>query len=664
MKSFEEVGKILFNDRYWEGGNGGNYKAPYSNKTPKPYERCKNSKFLCGAIPEHVVMQDFDNVEAFECRLRIARALGESCVAIKSSGRGGHFYWFNRDRKIPKQSNGGKTLLTLEPVDYKPGIRVTGKGDVKKTIAAGCVSTSDGGLREIVYENIKEDGTLSEIPFYDLPMQSGVNHKFLGLKSGDGRNEGLLTFMLPMISAGYTYEQYMTVAKIINEYVFAEPLDNGEFETVTREEAWIAKAEENKANRFTDKSGRFRHNDFAEWLIEEYHIRGINGIVHTYRNGEYVPGNSAIEVAIQKEAPTLKRAAKAEVLDYIRVNAMSNTVDYSAPNLILFKNGVLDLNSGELLEHSPDYVIPNMIPWNYNPLAKSEMLDRFLNDISCSDTQIRALIEEMAGYCMYRSARLKTAFILTGMKDNGKSTLITLLKTTLGNKNYSTVDMQDLGDRFRTANLYGKLANVSAEISEKYKDDMETFKSIVSGDGITIEFKGKDPIADYTSFATCIFAANEKPRLKDPTGAVMRRLKIIPLNAQFTDERGNVDYGMSENLKKPEHVEAFIVLAVEGLKRALSNGFTRSATGEAEKAEYERENNPILAFIDEMGGIEAFENEPTQTMYEKYLGFCARNNFKEVSGLSFPKKINAALGTKTKDIRQADGTKRKCFYVE
>ena len=227
MKSFEEVGKILFNDRYWEGGNGGNYKAPYSNKTPKPYERCKNSKFLCGAIPEHVVMQDFDNAEAFECRLRIARALGESCVAIKSSGRGGHFYWFNRDRKIPKQSNGGKTLLTLEPVDYKPGIRVTGKGDVKKTIAAGCVSTSDGGLREIVYENIKEDGTLSEIPFYDLPMQSGVNHKFLGLKSGDGRNEGLLTFMLPMISAGYTYEQYMTVAKIINEYVFAEPLDNG-----------------------------------------------------------------------------------------------------------------------------------------------------------------------------------------------------------------------------------------------------------------------------------------------------------------------------------------------------------------------------------------------------------------------------------------------------
>ena len=42
---------------------------------------------------------------------------------------------------------------------------------------------------EILYTNIREDGTLDEVPFYDLPLKSGAKHEFLNMGEGDGRQD-------------------------------------------------------------------------------------------------------------------------------------------------------------------------------------------------------------------------------------------------------------------------------------------------------------------------------------------------------------------------------------------------------------------------------------------------------------------------------------------
>lgn len=256
MLTIEEVGKIIFNNKYWKGGNGGNFKAPYSNNAPKPFEDAKQYRYICGVIPEYVVMVDIDNEEAFECRLNIAKAQQQHCIVIKSPNKGGHFFWFNTQNQLIKNNSGNKTLLTLSPVDYKTGIKkVESTGEIKKAKCAASLSKEDGSLREVLYANVKEDGTLDEIPFYDFPLKSGTKHDFLNMDVGGGRQDGLFTYMNPMKAAGYTYEQFREVAELIEHFLLSEPLGD-EFENAIRQEAWDS-VDAVSSSQFYSSKGQF-----------------------------------------------------------------------------------------------------------------------------------------------------------------------------------------------------------------------------------------------------------------------------------------------------------------------------------------------------------------------------------------------------------------------
>ena len=50
----EEIIKILFNDMFFEGGNGTDenaYKSPYSNRKEKTLEEIRRCRYICGLIP-------------------------------------------------------------------------------------------------------------------------------------------------------------------------------------------------------------------------------------------------------------------------------------------------------------------------------------------------------------------------------------------------------------------------------------------------------------------------------------------------------------------------------------------------------------------------------------------------------------------------------------
>lgn len=618
MQTIEEIGKIIFNDEYWKGGNGGKFKAPYSNNAPKTFREAVKNRYLCGKIQEHIVLVDYDDEKAFDCRLKIAKALQQHCIVIKSPNKGGHFYWFNSARLLIKSNSVNKTLLTFSPVDYKCGIRkVESTGEIKESKCVGCVSKEDGTLREVVYANIKADGTLDEIPFYDLPLKTTVKYSFLDMGNGDGRNDGFFSYMNPIKAEGYSYEQYREIADLINKFLLADSFEADEFDTVTRREAWDS-ADVSNMSSFYNSKGQFLHSKFADYLMSKYHIVSLNGYIHSYQNGVYVPGMDVIEALIVKECDTLKRAARNEVLDNIRIKTTfaENTASLSSPMLIPFKNGLLDIEHSELLEFSPQYVVTNPIPWNYEPTAKSELLNTVLNRLSCGDLQIKAILEEIGGYCMFRSNSFKKAFMLTGDKDNGKSTYIGLLQAMLGDNNVANLDLKDLDERFSTAMMFGKLANLGDDISDAYKNDLSLLKKITSGDYIKAEEKGKKPF-NFKPYVTCVFSANSKPRLNDPTGAATSRFFIVPLRGKFTKDDPTYDPSIREKIKSKEVVEAYIVLAVQGLQRLIEhNAFTVSTQVQEEMSEYEKDNNPILSFIEEIGE-DAILNEPTNKAFQR-----------------------------------------------
>ena len=379
-------------------------------------------------------------------------------------------------------------------------------------------------------------------------------------------------------------------------------------------------------------------------MKSEYHIVKINGQLHIYNNGIYDYATKTIEAKMIEKIPTLTAQRRTEVMKYL--DLICEDVEQSEANYIAFKNGIYDISTDELLPYTPDIVLTNRINHNYNEDAYNELTDKTMNKLACNDNEVRALLEECIGYCFYRRNELGKAFILTGDKSNGKSTFLDLIKFMLGDGNISALDLRELGDRFSTAMLFGKLANIGDDIGDEFMQGnaVAVFKKIVTGNRVKAELKGKDPF-EFNPYVKLLFSANDMPRMRDKTGAVLRRLVMIPFNATFSKKDADYDPFIKYKLIKEDSIEYLIQLGIEGLKRVLSNNeFTKSVKVDKVLTEYEEENNPIVAFINEVGE-DAIINQPTHEVYLRYTVFCHQAQLTPLSKIAFSKQINKRLNT-------------------
>ena len=460
----------------------------------------------------------------------------------------------------------------------------------------------------------------------------------LSLEEGDGRNDSIFKYIL-VLQSQLTLErdEVIHILNNTNRFIFTEPLSDDEIETITRDEAF--------AKPIFYKGKTFLHNVFGDYLIRENHIVKIDGKLHVYQDGTYHHDVTAIEKAMLKVIPTLPDTKRKEVLKYLNVMCM-NAVPAS-PNMIAFRNGILNLDTDELLPFSPEYIITNKIPWDYNPQAFDEVADSVLTKISCKDADIRSLLEECIGYCFYRQNVIQKAFILIGEKSNGKSTFINVLNNILGDDNVSAMDLKNLGDRFSKATLFKKRANIGDAISDEFIPDSSLFKKIVSGDRIQAEFKGQDAF-EFNPYVKLVFSANNMPRIRDKTGAVIRRLVIIPFQAVFSEEDADFDPDIRWKLSRQSAMEYFIMVGVQGLKKVLSQKhFTKSSKVQKELEDYEEFNNPVIGFFKDMDEGYLFRNE-TKEIHLAYSAWCHENGYSPESKNQFGRTLKSLFGVESK----------------
>lgn len=581
------------------------------------YEQIKNLPEYAGILAEDVILIDVDDYEQSEILMNIVEDLQLNCRVYETT-RGKHFLFDNKDPsdEFLQSTCKIKTMLAC-------GITCDIKVGCKNSYSILKYKNEE---RKILYD-IFEDEDYEHVPKWLLPINK-QSIGFLDMESGDGRNQALFNYILTLQSNDLSIEETRQCIKIINKYVLQDPLDDEEIETILRDDAF-------KKPIFFAKRGTFLFDKFATYIKNSNHIIKINGQLHVYKNGIYVAGQKHIESEMIKHIPNLNRSKRAEVLTYLDLLVGENT-ELSNAKLIAFKNGIYDIETGEFMDFSPDYVITNKINFDYVPGAYFETTDKVLDKLACEDDQIRMLLEEVIGYVMYRRNELRKAFILLGDKANGKSTYLDMIKTMLGDENTSALDLKELGDRFKTAELFGKLANIGDDIGDDFIPNPAVFKKLTSGDRLNAERKGQDPF-DFNNYAKFLFSANNIPRIKDKSGAVISRLIIIPFNASFTKEDPDYDPYIKYKLRRAESMEYLMQLGIEGLKRVLENrAFTTSEKVQKELEEYEESNNPILSFFKEEPKI---ENEPTNKVYKEYNEFCLANSFTPMSNIEFSKQV-------------------------
>lgn len=598
---------------------------PFKNKSSEELlsleQACKFQSYG-GVLSDTTILIDIDDFEQSEILFKIVLAKQLKCKVIQTS-RGKHFL-FNVDRPIPNRTH----------VHLAVGLIA----DIK-----GCSSTSyqvlklDGEERKVLYDT-KE---YQIVPKYLTPVKTNCN--LLNLEDGDGRNNALFGYLLPLQQNEFTKEECKEVIYVINEFVLKNPLPENELKVILRDSAF------EKPYFFTSK-GTFLFDKFAKYLKQVENIIKLNGKLYIYRNGIYESGDEYIEAAMIEHIPNLSRSKRQEVLSYLGL-LVSKESEIADANLIAFKNGVLNIVDDTFTEFSPEYIITNKIPHCYDPTAQSDLLDSVMNKLACGDEDVYNLLYQSIGYCFYRRNELRKSFFLLGEKRNGKSTFLDMVSTLLGEDNTANLDLCEIGDRFRTAELTGKLANIGDDINDEWVSNTAIFKKVVSGDTVTVERKGKDPFK-LRSFAKFFFSANSLPRLgrgKD-SRAVLDRLVIIPFDAKFTKNDADYDPFIKYKLRDERVIEALIANAIPALKNVLADQeFIHCSKVDSNLVEFEKSNNPILEFFDELDETDLI-NEPVKTVYQRYNVFCLSNNLQAMSAIEFQRQIKKQFNTVIKTI--------------
>lgn len=602
------------------------FKGYVLTKNKKPMQPFKDCELLsleqvqdapeyAGVLAPDTVLIDVDDLDQANILLDVVDDLGLRCRVLETS-RGMHFYFKN---------NGSYTKCATK-VKLALGVTV----DIKVGIASSISIQKYAGVeREVVYDILYGEQYQAP-PKFLHPIVSKID--LFNLAEGEGRNDALFKYIIPLTAAGFSKDDTRECLKLINKYILKDALGEGELNSIMRDDAFNVQM----MPAFFGDRGKFLFNVFGDYLIDTLHIKRINGQLHIYKNGAYEDGLKKIEYEMLKLIPDLSAAKRSEVLNYIDVLLQNNT-DAASANLIAFKNGVLNIDNMELMPFSPDYVITNRIDFNYNPDAKSDLLDHTLDRLACNDVAIRALLEEMAGYCFYRRNELRKAFILIGDKANGKSTYIAMLQTMLGDVNTASLDLKELSERFKTAELFRKLVNLGDDIDDDFIGNTAIFKKLVSGDRLSAERKGQDPF-EFCNYSKFIFSANVLPRVKDKTGAVLDRLVVIPFNAHFSKSDSDYRPYIKYELCQEDAIEYLILLGIKGLKRVLENrAFTSSDKVEANLTEYNELNNPILLFFKEIKPEELCR-ETVEYWHNQYHQFCLANGITTLSRIEFSRQ--------------------------
>lgn len=268
------------------------------------------------------------------------------------------------------------------------------------------------------------------------------------------------------------------------------------------------------------------------------------------------------------------------------------------PYIMNVKNGLLNIATMELSPHTPNYLSMLQLNVSYDPNnVDGTLFNKFLND-KIPDKGNQLLAQEILGYTLSSFTVAEKWFMLLGKGRSGKGTFLNIIEEILGRDRVSNVSLQNLGDRFSSSALYGKLANIESDLPiEPIKEkSIAMLKKCIGRDGVDAEFKGKDKFK-FVNKAKMIFGCNGLPQNVGDNQFSSFWAKLVILPMQHSDIN-NVDVNFKYNLIKEKSLNYIFIWALEGLQRLIANEFVFTNTDEAKELlqQYREESSNVIRF--------------------------------------------------------------------
>lgn len=298
------------------------------------------------------------------------------------------------------------------------------------------------------------------------------------------------------------------------------------------------------------------------------------------------------------------------------------------PMLLNVKNGVIDLRTGELIQHSPSQLFMRQAAVEYRPDADCPTFLKFLDRIFAGDADLIRFIQTAIGYSLTGDISEQCWFICYGGGSNGKSTLLnTILEILAGYGQQAPPDLllQGRGDEDKRATqmatLVGKRFALAQETGEGRALAEAAIKAMTGGDVVVARFLYQTAFSFKPTHKLWL-ATNSKPVVRDPSEGTWRRINLIPFDQHIpAAER---DAKLPEKLKA--ELPGILRWAIDGCMTWQREGLTRPEAVENATKSYRSDSDVLTAFLTESCTIVDKPTPAAMTsvskLYDVYRAWC------------------------------------------
>jgi putative DNA primase/helicase len=249
------------------------------------------------------------------------------------------------------------------------------------------------------------------------------------------------------------------------------------------------------------------------------------------------------------------------------------------PTRLAFLNGVLELDTDEFVEHSPDNYITWGLDFKYDPTADPGPITEWLFRTQYGDEARVQVLRAWLRACLVGKGNEIQRFLeVIGPGGRGKSTFANLCCALVGCGNFASTTLNQLEQsRFELSSIKGKRLTLIND-SERYGGSAQTFKALTGGDSLRYEEKLKSIGEPFVYTGMVMVAANEPIQTTDNTSGLSRRRLTIEFNRPLYNKSSEakdmikIDKGRVSGLWKdylPGLVNWVLAMSEQDMRRYL-----------------------------------------------------------------------------------------------
>ncbi|MHA2817398.1 phage/plasmid primase, P4 family [Streptococcus agalactiae] len=306
---------------------------------------------------------------------------------------------------------------------------------------------------------------------------------------------------------------------------------------------------------------------------------------------------------------------------------------------VLVKNGIYDKKKRELLPFDHRFINFSTIETKLIPNAPLPQIGKWnvedwLLDLMSGDKELVQLLWQVVSASLNGNYSYRKSIWFVGNGNDGKGTFQQMISNLVGFKNVAPLKLNQFAERFGLAIIEGKTVIIGDDVQAGiYVDESSNFNSVVTGEPVSIEKKGENPYMEVFK-KTVIQSTNAMPSFKNKSNGTYRRIIIIPFLKTFSAK--DDDWAIKDDyINRPEVLEYV-------LWKSINLDFERfsepKATEEQMKV-FKKDNNTVLAFVEEW--FDDFESTalPTRFLWWLYKEWCKENGYTALKKTTFEKEL-------------------------